>query len=119
MATFYICDTSQQASIVPKPCGAVSPSLTDGAAGTVTLASRIASRPAMYLFRNVPTVETISLVVIDGPVVWLPRAVSEYLSFQLVALSGAAVIVLWKVADSDRQLIPGFSGNHRRCGRIP
>ena len=53
MATFYICDTSQQASIVPKPCGAVSPSLTDGAAGTVTLASRIASRPAMYLFRDV------------------------------------------------------------------
>lgn len=52
MATFYICDTSQQASIVPKPCGAVSPSLTDGAAGTVTLASRIASRPAMYLFRS-------------------------------------------------------------------
>ena len=52
MATFCICDTSQQASIVPKPCGAVSPSLTDGAAGTVTLASRIASRPAMYLFRN-------------------------------------------------------------------
>ena len=52
----------------------------------------------MYLFRNVPTVETISLVVIDGPVVcslagWLPRAVSEYLSFQLVALSGAADIV--------------------------
>ena len=44
------------------------------------------------------TVETISLVVIDGPVVcslagWLPRAVSEYLSFQLVALSGAADIV--------------------------
>ena len=53
MATFYICDTSQQASIVPKPCGAVSPSLTDGAAGTVTLASRIASRPAIYLFRDV------------------------------------------------------------------
>ena len=54
----------------------------------------------MYLFRNVPTVETISLVVIDGPVVcslagWLPRAVSEYLSFQLVALSGVADIVLW------------------------
>ncbi len=47
----------------------------------------------MYLFRNVPTVETISLVVIDGPVIWLPRAVSEYLSFQLVALSGAADIV--------------------------
>ena len=52
----------------------------------------------MCLFRNVPTVETISLVVIDGPVVcslagWLPRAVSEYLSFQLVALSGAADIV--------------------------
>ena len=53
MATFYICDTSQQASIVPKPFGAVSPSITDGAAGTVTLASRIASRPAMYLFRDV------------------------------------------------------------------
>ena len=53
MATFYICDTSQQASIVPKPCGAVSPSITDGAAGTVTLASRIASRPAMYLLRDV------------------------------------------------------------------
>ncbi len=60
----------------------------------------------MYLFRNVPTVETISLVVIDGPVVcslagWLPRAVSEYLSFQLVALSGATDIVLWMVQDSN------------------
>ena len=70
----------------------------------------------MYLFRNVPTVETISLVVIDGPVVcslagWLPRAVSEYLSFQLVALSGAADIVLWKVACSKRLLILSFSGN--------
>ena len=53
MATFYICDTSQQASIVPKPFGAVSPSITDGAAGTVTLVSRIASRPAMYLLRDV------------------------------------------------------------------
>ena len=45
---------------------------------------------------------------------WLPMP----LGLHWASSSARFSYFWWKVADSDRQLIPGFSGNHRCCGRM-
>ena len=109
----YFCDTSQwpplaRLRVSPLSFHPTHRNRCEGFPARLHLAVHCLSSGYVFV-SECSTVETISLVVIDGPVVcslagWLPRAVSEYLSFQLVALSGAADIVLWMRSDPNRRL---------------